>query len=76
MPADWTSVRDRWMSFHRVRVACGLLGLAILIAAAVSSKCGPVRFAILCREGIQTAALFATKCATTGPHLAAKTSVR
>ena len=32
-PADWTQLRDVWWSWHLVRLAFGLLGLCVLIAA-------------------------------------------
>jgi uncharacterized membrane protein len=35
IPADWTRQRDRWESFHRIRVGAGFLGLALLLAGAL-----------------------------------------
>jgi len=36
MPPGWQHTRDRWVSFHRARVVCGLLGLAVLVAATIA----------------------------------------
>jgi uncharacterized membrane protein len=35
IPAEWAQQRDRWMSFHRIRVGAGFLGLALLLAGAL-----------------------------------------
>lgn len=35
LPADWQNQRDRWVSFHHVRVVGGFVGLALLIASAL-----------------------------------------
>ena len=32
MPSDWATLRDRWVSFHLLRVVPGILGLALLVA--------------------------------------------
>ena len=34
LPPDWKSLRDRWMSFHKIRVVTGLLSF-LLVAVAV-----------------------------------------
>ena len=34
LPAHWTQLRDRWVSFHWIRVVGGLVGLALLAAGA------------------------------------------
>ncbi|QNK79381.1 anthrone oxygenase family protein [Nakamurella sp. PAMC28650] len=35
MPADWQRLRDRWVSFHLLRVVGGMTGLALLVAGPV-----------------------------------------
>jgi uncharacterized membrane protein len=35
MPADWTHQRDRWVSFHRIRVGSGFVGLTLLVVGAL-----------------------------------------
>jgi hypothetical protein len=35
MPSNWARLRDRWVSFHLLRVIPGILGLALLIAGAL-----------------------------------------
>ncbi|MFG1690215.1 anthrone oxygenase family protein [Nonomuraea sp. NPDC049269] len=35
LPDDWQRLRDRWVSFHIVRVVAGIAGLAFLVAAAI-----------------------------------------
>jgi uncharacterized membrane protein len=35
MPPHWPQLRDRWVSFHFIRVAGGLVGLALLTAGAI-----------------------------------------
>jgi len=35
MPGNWQSLRDRWVSFHLLRVIPGILGLALLVAGAL-----------------------------------------
>jgi uncharacterized membrane protein len=35
MPADWRAQRDRWSSFHLVRVATAIAGLMLMIAGAL-----------------------------------------
>ena len=35
LPANWSQLRDRWVSFHRIRVVGGLVGLALLAAGAI-----------------------------------------
>jgi hypothetical protein len=35
MPADWQALRDRWVSFHLLRVIPGILGLGLLVAGAL-----------------------------------------
>ena len=32
-PSDWTHFRDEWWRWHVVRLACGLVGLCLLIIA-------------------------------------------
>jgi Domain of unknown function (DUF1772) len=34
-PLDWTTLRDEWWRGHMVRLASGLLGLSLVIAAAL-----------------------------------------
>jgi len=34
-PEDWQRLRDRWASFHVVRVVTGIAGLAALVAGAI-----------------------------------------
>lgn len=33
LPANWTALRDAWWRWHLVRVATGLVGLSLVIAA-------------------------------------------
>jgi hypothetical protein len=35
MPPNWTKLRNRWVSFHLLRVIPGILGLALLVAGAL-----------------------------------------
>jgi hypothetical protein len=35
MSSDWATLRDRWVSFHLLRVVPGILGLALLVAGAL-----------------------------------------
>jgi hypothetical protein len=35
LPANWQQLRDRWGSFHIIRVAAGILGLALVVAGAI-----------------------------------------
>ena len=35
VPADWQALRDRWLSFHLLRVVPGILGVALLTAGAL-----------------------------------------
>jgi len=35
MPANWEQLRDRWLSFHLLRVIPGIVGVAALIAGAL-----------------------------------------
>ena len=35
MPANWEQRRDRWVSFHLLRVVPGILGVALLVAGAL-----------------------------------------
>ena len=35
LPNDWRLLRDRWVSFHLIRVLGGFAGLALLLAAAL-----------------------------------------
>jgi uncharacterized membrane protein len=35
LPQNWTELRDRWGSFHIVRVIAGIVGLALLVAGAI-----------------------------------------
>jgi hypothetical protein len=35
MPSNWEQLRDRWVSFHLLRVVPGILGLVALIAGAL-----------------------------------------
>lgn len=35
MPANWQALRDRWVSFHLLRVIPGILGVALLTAGAL-----------------------------------------
>jgi uncharacterized membrane protein len=35
MPADWQAVRDRWVSYHLLRVIPGIAGVALLVAGAL-----------------------------------------
>ena len=36
-PSNWTALRDEWWRWHRVRLAVGLVGLSLLIAAALKN---------------------------------------
>jgi hypothetical protein len=35
LPDNWQQLRDRWVSFHVVRIAAGLGGLVVLLVAAI-----------------------------------------
>ena len=35
MPSNWQQLRDRWVSFHLIRVVAGIVGLALLLAGAI-----------------------------------------
>jgi uncharacterized membrane protein len=35
LPADWQELRDRWGSFHIIRVVAGIAGLVLLVAGAI-----------------------------------------
>ena len=35
IPSNWETLRDRWVSFHLLRVVPGILGLALLVAGAL-----------------------------------------
>ena len=35
LPTDWEQVRDRWGSFHLLRVGAAVLGLGLLVAGAL-----------------------------------------
>jgi uncharacterized membrane protein len=35
MPPNWAQLRDRWVSFHLLRVLPGILGLSLLVAGAL-----------------------------------------
>jgi uncharacterized membrane protein len=35
MPANWRALRDRWVSFHLLRVIPGIVGVALLTAGAL-----------------------------------------
>ena len=35
MPSDWERLRDRWVSFHLLRVVPGIVGVAALLAGAL-----------------------------------------
>jgi uncharacterized membrane protein len=35
LPGNWTQLRDRWSSFHIVRVVAGIGGVALLVAGAI-----------------------------------------
>jgi hypothetical protein len=35
MPTNWERLRDRWMSFHLLRVVPGIIGLVFLLAGAL-----------------------------------------
>ena len=35
LPTNWTQLRDRWSSFHIVRVVAGIGGVALLVAGAI-----------------------------------------
>ena len=35
VPRDWEGLRDRWVSFHLLRVVPGIVGVAVLIAGAL-----------------------------------------
>jgi hypothetical protein len=35
LPTGWEQVRDRWGSFHRLRVGAAILGLRVLVAGAL-----------------------------------------
>jgi uncharacterized membrane protein len=35
LPSNWHELRDRWVSFHAVRIAAGIGGLTLLVAGAI-----------------------------------------
>jgi uncharacterized membrane protein len=35
LPDNWQEPRDRWISFHAIRIAAGLCGFALLVAGAI-----------------------------------------
>jgi uncharacterized membrane protein len=35
LPTNWQQLRDRWGSFHIIRVVAGIVGLALLVAGAI-----------------------------------------
>jgi len=35
LPANWEQLRDRWSSFHLVRIVASIAGLVLLVAAAI-----------------------------------------
>jgi hypothetical protein len=35
LPENWTQLRDRWGSFHIIRVVAGVAGVAFLVAGAI-----------------------------------------
>jgi uncharacterized membrane protein len=35
-PSDWTGLRDKWWRWHLIRLATGLVGLSLLIAATLN----------------------------------------
>lgn len=35
LPPNWTALRDRWVSYHLLRVIPGIVGLALLVAGAL-----------------------------------------
>jgi uncharacterized membrane protein len=35
LPPDWQQIRDRWMTFHIIRVIAGLASLVLLLAGAI-----------------------------------------
>jgi CHASE1-domain containing sensor protein len=35
LPDNWQQLRDRWVSFHLIRVLGGFAGLALLVAGAI-----------------------------------------
>ena len=35
LPENWTQLRDRWGSFHIIRVVAGIAGVALLVAGAI-----------------------------------------
>jgi hypothetical protein len=35
IPSNWQALRDRWVSFHLLRVIPGILGVALLVAGAL-----------------------------------------
>ena len=35
LPGDWQQLRDRWVTFHIIRVVAGIGGLAFLVAGAM-----------------------------------------
>lgn len=39
-PSNWTVLRDEWWRWHRVRLAVGLVGLSLLIAATLKRGWG------------------------------------
>lgn len=36
LPRHWPQIRDRWVSFHIIRVVSGLAGLSLLLAGALA----------------------------------------
>ena len=36
LPADWQQIRDRWSSFHIVRVVAAIIGLGLLVIGALT----------------------------------------
>jgi uncharacterized membrane protein len=35
LPADWERLRDRWSAFHLVRIGAAMVGLVLLLVAAI-----------------------------------------
>ena len=35
LPPNWQQLRDRWVSFHIIRVVAGIVGLTLLVAGAM-----------------------------------------
>jgi hypothetical protein len=38
LPADWTAIRDRWWSFHLIRLAASFVGELLLIGAVLADR--------------------------------------